>query len=121
MPYASCLYVCRAGLCGKACWAGHKDGDRCGVHRARQSLTWFGKGCGRATKSVTGFCNKCGWAQNDGCKNVRLQAKEMDAQTQRDRDEMDAYIDYLLSWDWSASSCLTPLKTLPTAPCATSG
>ena len=89
MPYASCQYVGRAGLCGKACWAGHKDGDRCGVHRARQSLTWCGKGCGRATKSVTGFCNKCGWAQNDGCKKLRLQAKEM-----------DDFIDEILSWGW---------------------
>ena len=91
MPYASCQYVGRAGLCGKACWAGHKDGDRCGVHRSRQSLTWCGKGCGRATKSVTGFCNKCGWAQNDGCKKLRLQAKEM-----------DDFIDEILSWDWPA-------------------
>ena len=121
MPYASCQYVGRAGLCGKACWAGHKDGDRCGVHRARQSLTWCGKGCGRTTKSVTGVCNKCGWAQKDGCKKLRLQAKEMDAQTQRERKEMDDYIDYLLSDDCTAPEFLTVPKIVPIVECATSG
>ena len=90
MPYATCQYVARSGLCGKSCWAGHKDGDRCGVHRNRESLAWCKKGCGRATRSPTGFCNKCGTSQNDGCKKLRLEAKRM-----------DAFIDEILEWgDW---------------------
>ena len=86
-----------------------------------QSPTWWGKGCGRATKSVTGFCNKRGWAQNDGCKKLRLQAKEMDAQTQRERKEMDDYIESLFIEDQTASSCLTQPVTQRVAECATSG
>ena len=106
MPYASCTYVGRAGICGKSCWAGHKDADRCGVHRNRQSLTWCGKGCGRATKSHTGFCNKCGWAQNDGCKQLRIEAKRL-----------EDYIDEVLSLDWEGWR-----KTqLPTVGCAACG
>jgi hypothetical protein len=100
MPYATCLYVGRAGVCGKACWAGHKDGDRCGVHRNRESLTWCGRGCGRATNSRTGFCNKCGWAQNDRCKQLRIEAARL-----------ESYIDEVLSWDWTAPQCLTARET----------
>ena len=90
MPYATCQYVARSGLCGKSCWAGHKDGDRCGVHRNRESLAWCKKGCGRATRSPTGFCNKCETSQNDGCKKLRLEVKRM-----------DEFIDEILNWgDW---------------------
>lgn len=79
MPYATCQYFGRAGVCGKRCFAGRIDGDRCGVHRTRKSLNPCAKGCGRGTQSKTGFCAGCGWAQNDGCKKLRQQAKRKEA------------------------------------------
>ena len=110
MVYAQCQYIGRAGLCGKACWAGHKDGDYCGVHRRRESLTWCLKGCGRGTKSRTGFCNKCGWAQNDACKQLRVE-----------KARLEAYLEEVLSWNWTAPQCPTEPGIQPTAECAASG
>ena len=43
----------------------------------------------------------------------------MDAQTQRERDEMNEYIDSLFSED--DPECLTPQLTQRVAECATSG
>ena len=51
----------------------------------------------------------------------RQKRDEKAAQMKRDRDEMNAYIDYLLSEDWAAPQCLTVPKTPPTAESATSG
>jgi hypothetical protein len=82
-PYTLCDYIARRGLCGKRCFGG-----RCNIHRGRQSLTFCKQGCGRATASKTGFC-PCTSKQAD--HGHRLKKK---------RDQMDAYIDEILSWNW---------------------
>ena len=85
-PYTMCEYVKRAGPCGKRCYGG-----LCKLHRNRVPQTSCLKGCGRGTRSQTGFCCHCGWAQNDACHRLKKQ-----------RDEMAALIEEILSWDWPA-------------------
>lgn len=77
MPYSTCAYLGRDGICGKRCIAGLIGGDRCGVHKGKTPLSWCAKGCGRGTRSKCGLCSKCG--QNDGLRKLRQQAKRKEA------------------------------------------
>ena len=52
-------------------------------------------------------------------RKMKNETIAMDAQTQRDRDEMNAYIDSLFSED--DPQCLTQPVTQRVAECATSG
>ena len=115
-PYTTCEYIGRNGYCGKRCFGG-----RCNIHRKKETLALCLEGCGRGTASKTGYCARCGYKQMTVWRKMKNETIDMDAQTQRDRDEMNAFIDSLLSLDWTAPQCLTPLKTLPIAPCVTSG
>ena len=54
-------------------------------------------------------------------RKMKNETLVMDAQAQRERDEMNAYIDYLLSDDQTDPPCLTQLVTPHIAECATSG
>ena len=104
-PYTICEYVKRAGPCGKRCYGG-----LCKLHRNRVPQTSCLKGCGRGTRSQTGFCCHCGWAQNDACHRLKKQ-----------RDEMEAYLDEILSWDWPAWLAWHQTKNQATAASAASG
>ena len=122
-----CDYMGREGPCGRGCYGG-----RCFKHRHKTSMKPCVK-CGRGTTSITGYCHKnCTFKQvhtankmkqdRDYADALNMQKrKEMDAQAQRERDEMNAYIDYLLSDDQTDPSCLTQLVTPHVAECATSG
>ena len=107
-PYTTCDYVKRAGVCGKRCFGG-----RCNIHRKRVAQTLCLKQCGRGTRSRTGYCKHCGWAQND--HGHRMKKKER---------AMDALIDELLSWDWEgipALLCPATCATQPTVESAACG
>ena len=73
-PYTTCDYICLAGPCGKRCFGG-----RCNAHRNRTSHVLCAKQCGRGTRSVTGFCSHCGWAQNDALYRLK---QERDARNE---------------------------------------
>ena len=88
-PHTLCAYVGREGSCNRSCYGG-----RCFKHRAKTSLTPC-ICCGRGTGSLTGYCRKvCGFKQTyNGNKMKRL------------RDEMAAYIDEVLEWEWTSPQC----------------
>ena len=104
-PHTICAYVGREGSCGRNCYGG-----RCFQHRAKRGLTPCVQ-CGRGTGSATGFCRK-----NCGNKQVYNSNKML-----RQRNEMAAYIEELLSLDWTQPQCQAAPATLPTAVCAGSG
>ena len=109
-----CDYFGREG--GRGCYAG-----RCFKHRHKTSMKPCIK-CGRGTASVTGYCHKnCTFKQVYTANKAERERDEKAAQMKQERAEMNAYIDYLLSWDWTAPQCLTPLKILPSAESATCG
>ena len=106
----------REGPCGRGCYGG-----RCFKHRYKKSMTPCVK-CGRGTTSITGYCHKnCTFKQVHTANKMKQDRDYADALNRQKRADANAYIDEILSWDWAAPQCLTPLKTLPTAPCATSG
>ena len=77
--------------------------------------------CGRGTASITGYCHKnCTFKQVHTANKMKQERDYVDALNRQKRDEMDAYIDEILSWDWTAQ-CLTVPKTLRDAECATCG
>ena len=53
-------------------------------------------------------------------RKMKNESLTMDAQTQRDRGEMNEYIDEMLSWDWTDPQCLVP-KTKHGVESVTSG
>ena len=120
-----CDYVGREGPCGRGCYAG-----RCFKHRHKTSMKPCIK-CGRGTASVTGYCHKnCTFKQvytankakreRDYADALNRQKRaEIDAQAQREREEMNEYIDSLFSED--DPKCLTLQLTQRVAECATSG
>ena len=73
-PYTTCDYIMRTGPCGKRCFGG-----RCHTHRTRVQQTLCLKGCGRGTRSQTGFCCHCGWAQNNTCHQLKKERDAIDA------------------------------------------
>ncbi len=99
-PHTICAYVGREGCCERNCYGG-----RCFQHRAKAGLTPCVQ-CGRGTGSVTGYCRKfCGNKQvYNSNKLLRL------------RNEMEAYIEELLSWDWTQPQCQAPANRPPPAP-----
>ena len=72
-PYTTCDFIKLAGPCGKRCFGG-----RCHAHRKRESHTLCAKGCGQGTRSKTGFCSHCGWAQNDAGHRLKKEREAMD-------------------------------------------
>ena len=77
--------------------------------------------CGRGTASVTGYCHKnCTFKQVYTANKAKRERDEKAAQMKRDRDEMNEYIDEILSWDWTDPRCLVP-KTKHGVESATSG
>ena len=103
-PRTQCDYFGRNGPCGRTCYAG-----RCFKHRGKKTLAPC-LVCGVGTGSVSGYCHT-------NCINKQIY---YGSKVKRERDEMDAYIDEILSWDWTAQ-CLTVPKTLRDAECATCG
>lgn len=56
--YSKCDYIMLTGVCGKNCIRGRV---RCGQHYDSQQVNTLCKNqCGRATKSLTQVCVKCG-------------------------------------------------------------
>ena len=104
-PRTQCDYFGRNGPCGRTCYAG-----RCFKHRGKKNLVPC-LVCGVGTGSASGYCHT-------NCTNKQIY---YGSKVKRERDEMDAYIDEILSWDWTASSCLTQPVTQRVAECATSG
>ena len=98
-PHTICAYVGREGSCGRNCYGG-----RCFQHRVKLGLTPCVQ-CGRGTGSATGFCRK-----NCANKQVYNSNKML-----RQRQVMAAYIDDVLSWDWTQPQCQAP-ATPPPAP-----
>ena len=114
-PYTTCEYIGRNGHCGKRCFGG-----RCNIHRKKETLALCLEGCGRGTASKTGYCARCGYKQMTVWRKMKNETLAMDAQAQRDRDEMNSYIESLFCEDQTDPQCLTPLVTLHVAECATS-
>ena len=124
--HTNCDYVGREGPCGRGCYGG-----RCFKHRYKTSMKPCVK-CGRGITSITGYCHKnCTFKQVHTANKMkqerdyvdalsRQKCKEMDAQMKRELDEMNDYIDYLLSLDWTAQ-CHTVPNTLHGVVSATSG
>ena len=82
-----CTYYGRNGsLCGKPSYNG-----TCKIHRKRVSLTPCIL-CARGTASKTGYCT-CSYRQ-----------MYVSSKMKRLADEMDEYIDEVLSWDWESYS-----------------
>ena len=79
--------------------------------------------CGRGTASVTGYCRKnCTFKQVYTANKAKRERDEKAAQMKQERADMNAYIDHLLTLDWTAAQCLTtPPKTPPSAESATCG
>ena len=98
-PYTTCEYIGRNGHCGKRCFGG-----RCNIHRKKETLALCLEGCGRGTASKTGYCARCGYKQMTVWRKMKNESLAMDAQAQRERNEIDAAIDEILSWDWHALS-----------------
>ena len=94
-PYTTCEYIGRNGYCGKRCFGG-----RCNIHRKKETLALCLEGCGRGTASKTGYCARCGYKQMTVWRRMKNESLAMDAQAQRERNEIDAAIDEILSWDW---------------------
>ena len=77
--------------------------------------------CGRGTASVTGYCRKnCSFKQVYTANKAKRERDEKAAQMKQERADMNAYIDYLLSLDWTAQ-CHTVPKTLRGVVSVTSG
>ena len=85
-PYTTCEYIGRNGHCGKRCFGG-----RCNIHRKKETLALCLEGCGRGTASKTGYCARCGYKQMTVWRELKNESLAM-----------DAYIDEILSWDWTA-------------------
>ena len=82
-----CTYYGRNGsLCGKPSYNG-----TCKIHRKRVSLTPCIL-CARGTASKTGYCT-CSYRQ-----------MYVSSKMKRLADEMDGYIEEVLSWDWESYS-----------------
>ncbi len=114
--HTNCDYMGREGPCGRGCYGG-----RCFKHRGKTRMTPCVK-CGRGTASITGYCRKnCTFKQVHTANKMKRERDEKDAQMKRDRADMDAYIDYLVSLDWTTPQCRTPLITPLTTASATSG
>ena len=113
-PSTVCEYIGRNGYCGKRCFGG-----RCNIHRKKDTLALCLEGCGRGTASKTGYCARCGYKQMTVWRKMKNETLAMDAQAQREREEMNEYIDSLFSED--DPECLTPQLTQRVAECATSG
>ena len=96
-PYTTCEYIGRNGHCGKRCFGG-----RCNIHRKKETLALCLEGCGRGTASKTGYCARCGYKQMTVWRKMKNESLAMDAQAQRERNEIDEAIDDILSWDWPA-------------------
>ena len=91
-----CTYYGRNGsLCGKPSYNG-----TCKIHRKRVSLTPCIL-CARGTASKTGYCT-CSYRQ-----------MYVSSKMKRLADEMDEYIDEVLSWDWE--SYVPPRQAPPQA------
>ena len=107
-PYTTCEYIGRNGHCGKRCFGG-----RCNIHRKKETLALCLEGCGRGTASKTGYCARCGYKQMTVWRKMKNESLAMDAQAQRERNEIDAAIDEILSWDWPALTQPTNNLSLP--------
>ena len=105
-PYTTCEYIGRNGYCGKRCFGG-----RCNIHRKKETLALCLEGCGRGTASTTGYCARCGYKQMTVWRKMKNESLAMDAQTQRERTEMNEYIDEILSWDRTDPQYLIVPKT----------
>jgi hypothetical protein len=106
---ALCDYLRANGtVCGSGCYGG-----RCGRHKKMIQQRLCIKECGRATRSRTGYCRKCGSAQVDA--NHRLKRHER---------AMDEFIDEILSWEWppppEKKPCMCPDCGIETKHCAAS-
>ena len=113
--HTNCDYVGREGPCGRGCYGG-----RCFKHRYKTSMKPCVK-CGRGTASVTGYCRKnCSFKQVYTANKAKRERDYVDALNRQKRKEMDAYIDEILSWDWTDPQCLT-LATQHAVVSATSG
>ena len=113
--HTNCDYFGREGPCGRGCYAG-----RCFKHRGKTSMKPCVK-CGRGTASITGYCHKnCTFKQVHTANKMKQDRDYADALNRQKRDEMGAYIDEILSWDWTAQ-CLTVPKTQHGVVSATCG
>ena len=114
--HTNCDYVGREGPCGRGCYGG-----RCFKHRYKTSMKPCVK-CGRGTASVTGYCRKnCSFKQVYTANKAKRERDYVDALNRQKRKEMDAYIDEILSWDWTDPQCLTQPKTQHGVVSATCG
>ena len=85
-----CSFVGTRGPCGRKCFRGV-----CGNHRGKTPMVLC-KNCGkRGTSAPHGYCQAletgCRWKSQYGSRNLKEK-----------RDDMDDYIDEILSWDWES-------------------
>ena len=83
-----CTFVGHKGTCGRKCFR-----EVCSIHFGKKSMALC-KNCGkRGTSTTHGFCQAletgCRWKSQYGSRVLKT-----------DRDEMDDFIDEVLSWPW---------------------
>ena len=104
-----CSYVGLNGVCGKSCFRGV-----CTRHRDRKPLQLCLR-CGvRGTTAPHGYCSN----RESGCQ---WRAQYRSKLAKGERDEMEAYLDEILSWDWPAWLRWRQTGTQATVACVVSG
>ena len=93
-----CSFIGTRGPCGRKCFRGV-----CGNHRGKTPMVLC-KNCGkRGTSAPHGYCQAletgCRWKSQYGSRNLKEK-----------RDDVDDYIDEILSWDWESYTHPPPVR-----------
>ena len=98
-----CSFIGTRGPCGRKCFRGV-----CGNHRGKTPMVLC-KNCGkRGTSAPHGYCQAletgCRWKSQYGSRNLKGK-----------RDDMDDYLEEVLSWDWESYTPPPPVRQVPEA------
>lgn len=111
-----CLYLKLSGeRCGSRCWE-----NRCHIHRKGRSAEYCKNGCGRGTRSASGYCSKCSNKAASFHNKTYLAKRKREAAAMAEAQaaaELDAYVAWLV--DTFKPCLLTPAQPSSGAPPAT--
>ena len=98
-----CSFIGHKGLCGRRCFR-----DVCSIHYEKTPMKLC-KNCGvKGTSTPHGYCaaveTGCIWKAHHASRVLKGK-----------RDEMDDYLEEILSWDWESYSPPPPVRQVPEA------